>query len=70
MTGMKFEMAAVKINMNKMTDALSKIVDESQKRDQRFEDLIKRINEDIQVRDQKTEAKINGIEKQIDAEKS
>ena len=32
MTGMKFEMAEVKINMNKMTDALSKIVDESRKK--------------------------------------
>ena len=64
MTGMKFEMAEVKINMNKMIDALSKIVDESKKKDSK---LIKRINEDIRVRDQKTEAKIAGIEKHIDA---
>ena len=32
MTGMKFEMTEVKINMNNMTDALSKIVDESRKK--------------------------------------
>ena len=50
-----------------MTHALSKIVDQSQNRGQRFEDLIKRINGDIRVRDQKTEAKNTGIEKHIDA---
>ena len=66
MTGMKFEMEEVKVNMNKMADAISKIVDESQ-RDQNFEELIRRINEDIRVRDQKTEAKIAGIEKHFDA---
>ena len=67
MTGMKFEMTEVKIKMNKMPDALSKTVDESQKRDQRFEELVESINEDIRVREQKTEAKIAGIEKHIDA---
>ena len=66
MTGMKFEMEEVKVNMNKMADAISKIVDESQ-RDQNFEELIRRINEDIRVRDQKTEAKIAAIEKHFDA---
>ena len=61
-------MTEVKVNMNKMTDALSNVVDESRSMDQRFENLIRRINENIRVRDQKTEAKIAGIEKHIDAE--
>ena len=67
MTGMKFEMAEVKVNMNKMSDAISKIVDESQIRDQKFEELFNRINEDIRTRDTRTEARIAGIEKHIDA---
>ena len=36
MAGIKFEMTEVKVSMNKMSDAFSKIVDESQRRDQRF----------------------------------
>ena len=67
MTGMKFEMAEVNVNMNKMSDAFSKIVDESQRRDQKFEKLFNRINEDIRTRDKRTEARIAGIEKHIDA---
>ena len=67
MTGMKFEMAEVKVNLDKMADAFPKIVDESQRRHQKIEELFKRINEDIRARDQKTEAKIAGIEKHIDA---
>ena len=78
MTGMKFEMAEVKVNMNKILDALSKMVDESQRRDpkfvdesqrrdQKFEELWIRINEDIRTREQRTEARIAGIEKHIDA---
>ena len=47
MTGMKFEMTKVKVSMNKMSDAFSKILDESQRRDQRLEELWIRINEDI-----------------------
>ena len=69
MNRMKFEMAEVKVNMNKMSDALSKIVDESprrdqkfvdesQRRDQQFEELWIRINEDIRTREQRTEARI------------
>ena len=54
MTGMKFEMKEVKVNMNKMSDAFSKIVGESQKTDQKFEELFIRIHEDIRARDQKT----------------
>ena len=53
--------------MDKMADTFSKIVDESQRRDQQFEELFKRINENIRVRDQKTEAKIAGVEKHFDA---
>ena len=49
-----------------MSDAFSKIVDESQRKDQRFEELWIRINEDIRTREQRTEARIAGIEKQID----
>ena len=64
MTRMKFEMAEVE-KMDKKW--LSKIVDESQTRDQKFEELIKRRNEDVRVRDQKTKAKITGIENQIEA---
>ena len=50
-----------------MTDALSKIVDQSQTRDQKFEELLKRSNEDVRVQDQKTKAKITGIENHIEA---
>ena len=67
LTGMIFEMTEVKVSMNKMSDAFSKIVDESQRRDQRFEELWIRINEDIRTREQRTEARIAGIEKHIDA---
>ena len=67
MTGMKFEMTDVIGNMSKMTDALSKVIDESESRDQRFEELINRINEEIRFRDQKTEAIIAGVGKRIDA---
>ena len=67
MTGMIFEMTEVKVSMNKMSDAFSNIVDESQRRDQRFEELWIRINEDIRTREQRTEARIAGIEKHIDA---
>ena len=67
MTGMKFEMVEVKVNMNKIADAFSKIVDESERRDQKFEELFKGINEDIRARDKRTEARIAEIEKHIDA---
>ena len=51
MTGVKLEMEEVKANMNKMSEALSKVVDESQKIDQKFEEPFIRINEDIRTRD-------------------
>ena len=51
MTGVKLEMEEVKANMNKMSEALSKVVDESQKIDQKFEELFIKINEDIRTRD-------------------
>ena len=63
MTDMKFEMEGVKVNMNKMSQAFTKIVNESQRRKKKIE----RINKDIRTRDKKTEARIEGIEKHIDA---
>ena len=67
MTEVKLEMEEVKVNMNKMSDAFSKIVGESQKTDQKFEELFIRIHEDIRDRDKRTEARIAEIEKHIDA---
>ena len=39
LTEMKFEMEGVKVNMNKMSEAFTKIVDGSQSRDKKFEEL-------------------------------
>ena len=63
MTGMTFEMEEVKVNMNKMADAFSKIVDESQRRDHKFGEIIKLINEDIRAQDQKKRSKNHGNRK-------
>ena len=65
MTVVKFEMEEVKVNVNKMSDALTKIVDESQRRDQKFEELFIRINEDIRTEkyiDAKIEEKFTDLE--------
>ena len=62
MTEMKFEMEGVKVNMNKMSDALTKILDESQRRHQKIEELFIMINEDIRTRDKRTEARVEVIE--------
>ena len=67
MTEMKFEVEGVRVNMNKMSEACTKIVDESQSRDTKFEELFLRVNDDIRTRDKRTEARIDGIEKHIDA---
>ena len=54
--------------MNKMSEAFTKIVDESQRRDKTIEELFIRINQDIRTRDKRTEARVEGTEKHIDAE--
>ena len=59
-------MNEVKLNMNKVAEALSKMTDESHTRDTKFEELIKRINEDMRNRELKTEKRIEGLEKHID----
>ena len=46
------------VNMNKVAEALSKMTDESQPRDRKFEELIKRINEEMRDRDLKTEKRL------------
>ena len=67
MTEMKFEMEEVRINMKKMSEAFTKIVDESQSRVKKFEELFLRINDDIRARDKRTEARFDGVQKHIDA---
>ena len=67
MTTVQLEMKEVKVNMNKVAEALSKISDDNNTRDRKFEELIKRINEGLHERDLKTDKKIEGLEKHIDA---
>ena len=64
---MKLEMEGVNVNMNKMSEAFTKIVDERQSREKKFEKLFLRINDDIRTRDKRIEARIDRIEKHIDA---
>ena len=57
MTAVQLEMKEVKVNMNKVAEALSKISDDNHTRDRNFEELIKRINEGLHERDLKTDKK-------------
>ena len=66
MTTVQLEMKEVKVNMNKVAEAISKMSDDNHTRDRKFEELIKRINEGLYERDLKTDKKIEGLEKQID----
>ena len=59
-------MKEVKVNMNKVAEAHSKISDDNHTRDRKFEELIKRINERLHERDLKTDKKIEGLERHID----
>ena len=66
MTNVQLDMKDVKVNMNKVNEALSKISDDNHTRDRKFEELIKRINEGLHERDLKTDKKIEGLERHID----
>ena len=66
MTTVQLDMKEVKINMNKVAEALSTISDDNHTRDRKFEELIKGINEGLHERDLKTEKKIEGLEKHLD----
>ena len=61
MTTVQLEMKEVKVNMNKVAEALSRISEDNHTRDRKFEEVIKRINEGLHERDLKTE-KIEGLE--------
>ena len=66
MTTVQLEMKEVKVNMNKVAEALSRISDDNHTRDLKFEELIKRINEGLHERDLKRDKKIEGLERHID----
>ena len=66
MTTVQLEMKEVKVNTNKVAEALSRISDDNHTRDRKFEELIKRINEGLHERDLKTDKKIKGLERHID----
>ena len=53
MTTVQLEMKDVKVNVNKVAEALSKISDDNHTRDRKFEELITKINEGLCERDLK-----------------
>ena len=66
MTNVQLDMKDVKVHMNKVAEALSKISDDNNTRDRKFEELIKSINHRLHERDMMTDRKIEGLERQID----
>ena len=66
MTNVQLDMKDVKDHMNKVTEALSKISDDNNTRDRRFEELIQSINNGLQDRDMKTDKKIESLGRKID----
>ena len=65
MTKIQLTKNDVKENLNKVAEALTKISDDNNTRDRKFEDLIKSINTGLHERDMKTDKKIERLERQI-----
>ena len=66
MTNVQLDMKDVKVHMNKVAEALSKISDDNNTRDRKCGELIKSINDGLQERDMKTDKKNEGLERKID----
>ena len=66
-TKVQFDMNDVKENLNKVAEALTKISDDINARDRRFDDFIRKLNIGLHERDKKTDEKIERMEKQMDA---
>ena len=65
MTSVQLEMKEVKVNMNRVAEALSKITNVNRTIDRKFEERITKINEGLHERDLKTDKQIErrpGIE--------
>ena len=66
MTNVQLEMKDVKEHMSKVNEAPSKISDDNNTRDRRFEELIQSINNGLKDRVMKTDEKIESSERKID----
>ena len=57
----------VKENLTKVAEALTKISDDNDARERKFDDFIKNLNTGLNERDKRTDEKIGRMESQIDA---
>ena len=67
MTIVKWDMNDVKENLTKVAAALTKISDDNDARERKFDDFIKNLNTGLNERDKRTDEKIERMERQIDA---
>ena len=63
MTKVHFDMNHGKENLNKVAEALTKISDDDNMRDWKFDDFIKNLNFGLHERDMKTDEKIESLER-------